>query len=100
MANPWALIITVVAVLAALVAMALRSRRWLPTRTKRQAAVHLSDGTSLSGVLWEVCPDVLVLRHARVLSASEHQNPPADGDVAVPRDRVVWLQILGVGGDL
>lgn len=95
MANPWALIITVVAVLVALVAVVLPGRRWLPGRTKRQAAVHLTDGTSLAGVLWEVCPDVLVLRNARVLSASEHQNPPADGDVVVPRERVAWLQILG-----
>jgi hypothetical protein len=58
-------------------------------------AVHLTDGTSLAGVLWEVCPDVLVLRHARVLAPQGHAEPSIDGDVAIPRPKVAWVQVVG-----
>lgn len=70
-------------------------RRWLDRRTRREVAVHLTDGTSLAGVLWEVCPDVLVLRHARALTGGTDAPVEADGDVAVPRGRVSWVQVLG-----
>jgi hypothetical protein len=44
-----------------------------------------------------VYPDVLVLRHVRVLDAAGDQTPAVDGDVAVPRARVGWMQILAAG---
>lgn len=89
------MVVLVVAGVLALVA----PRRWLSGRTRREVAVHLTDGTSLAGVLWEVCPDVLVLRAARVLDPAGNAEPPADGEVAIPRARVGWVQVLPGGGE-
>lgn len=86
------------ALLVWLLAERLIVRRWLAGRTRQQVAVHLVDGTSLVGVLWEVAADVLVLRAARVLDPAGNSEPPADGEVAIPRGRVAWLQVLP-GGD-
>lgn len=67
--------------------------KWLPGRVGRSVAVHTSDGRSLTGVLVAVHRDVLVLRHAQVLDDAG-QPVTADGKVAIPRGRVVFVQIL------
>jgi hypothetical protein len=69
--------------------------RWLPRRTRRSVAVHTSDGRSLSGILLAVHRDVVVLAHAKVLDDAG-QPVAVDGDVAIPRARVAFVQVLPV----
>lgn len=71
--------------------------KWLDRRVKRRVAVHTADGKSLLGVLVGVYPDVVVLRHARILDAGSDTTPALDGDVAVPRSQVSFVQILPKG---
>ncbi len=70
-------------------------RRWLDQRTRRSVAVHTTAGQSLTGLLVTVAADVIVLRHARILDAHSDTRPPLDGDVAIPKSRVAFVQVLG-----
>lgn len=74
-----------------------RSSRWLDGKTRRSVAVHTTGGQSLTGVLVTVAADVLVLRHARILDPHSGGTPPLDGDVAVPKSRVAFVQVLAAG---
>lgn len=72
--------------------------KWLDGRVKRRVAVHTSDGKSLLGVLVAAYPDVLVLRHARILDPGSDTPPALDGDAAVPRKNVSFVQVLPADG--
>lgn len=68
-----------------------RSRRgsWLSQKTRRKLAVHLSDGTTVTGLLAEETPDGIVLSPAEWETETQLL-----GDVYLPRAQVLFLQVL------
>jgi len=71
------------------------ARHWIDKLTRRNVVVHLTDGTSLSGVLLEVHGDCLVLTAARVLA--DDGSVAVDGETVIPRTRISWMQDLTPG---
>lgn len=71
-------------------------RSWLDKLERRTVVVHLSDGSSLRGVLAATYSDCLVLAHAAFLgqSAGEQVVVPVDGEAVLPRGNVSWVQTL------
>ena len=59
---------------------------------RRRVVVALSNGISVSGVLWTRSIRHVIIRDATV--HSEGQNIAADGEVIVDRSQVVYIQAL------
>jgi small nuclear ribonucleoprotein (snRNP)-like protein len=71
--------------------------RWINRLTRRTVVVHTRDGQSLRGVLVGAYRDCLVLSHAVYLAGEGEVN--VDGEVAVPRQTVGWLQVIPPRGE-
>ncbi len=61
--------------------------------TRETVAVHLTNGASLRGVLLATHRDCIVLAHA-VLLQEDGSTLPLDGEQVVPRQQLLWLQLL------
>lgn len=68
---------------------------WLDDLTLETVVVHTRDGMSLKGLKSTVYEDCLVLREARVLE-DEGMTRVLDGEIAIPREQVHFLQIVSV----
>ena len=72
--------------------------RWLNRITHSTVVVHTVDKQSLKGVLRATYSDCLVLVDATFMGPAGDghgtMNVPVDGQVAVPRDKVAWVQVL------
>jgi small nuclear ribonucleoprotein (snRNP)-like protein len=66
--------------------------RLIEKLARETIAVHLSDGTSLKGVLVAVHGDCIVLESAVTLTEEGHV--PIDGQAVLPRAKIAWLQRL------
>ena len=60
--------------------------------------VSLKTRQAVEGVLWETSGDVMLLRHAQLLEPGRDAKP-MDGEVAVPREEIEFVQILAVNGN-
>jgi hypothetical protein len=69
---------------------------WLDDLTLDTVIVHTRDGMSFRGLKSSVYDDVLVLKEARVLE-DEGMSTVLNGDVAIPRERVHFIQLLPSG---
>ena len=67
---------------------------WLDALTLETVVVHMThDGPSLKGLKVVVHDDCIVLRD--VITLDEHGSTALDGTVVVPRDRVMFMQLVG-----
>lgn len=71
----------------------MRLRRYIDGMERESVVVHTKTGSSISGVLISVHRDCVVLRHAKLLSASG--SVVIDGEAIVPRAEVEWIQRPG-----
>ena len=69
---------------------------WLDDLTLETVIVHTRDGMSFKGLKSTVYDDSLVLKEARVLE-DEGMSTILNGEVAIPRERVHFIQILPAG---
>lgn len=60
--------------------------------TLRQVIVNTKTGKAFAGVLWQRRRDYLVLRNVEMLQG--RQRVPLEGELAVARDNVDFLQVL------
>jgi hypothetical protein len=67
-------------------------RSYLKTLARASVVVHTGDGRSVQGVLVGEYRDALVLRHA-VYLIPDGRREQLDGDVAIPRRNVSFLQV-------
>lgn len=58
---------------------------------RRQVIVNLVDGSALAGILFRQAGPLLILKNATVLERGA-QPAPAEGDLVVERDRVLFIQ--------
>ena len=64
-------------------------------RVERQTViVNLVSGTSVRGVLMAVYRDCIVLRHASAAPNGARELVDVDGEQAIPRGNVDWIQVL------
>lgn len=64
----------------------------------RRAIVSLKTGRVFRGVLWEQRAEFLVMRQVEQLKDPEvraSQVIPIDGELALPRENVEFVQVLG-----
>lgn len=73
------------------VVLLLARGRWLRARTLRTVVIHLTDGTSIRGVLADSGRHGLVLTFARYLDAEA--EVPLVGETLIPRERVLVIQV-------
>lgn len=66
---------------------------WLDGLTLETVIVHTRDGQSFKGLKSVVHDDCLVLRD--VLLLDEDQSQELNGLIAVPREQVAFLQVVG-----
>lgn len=66
-----------------------RGRCWLSKRLGYTLTIHLTDGSTVEGVLSTDAADCLVLTAARFLDDSP---VPLAGEVAIPRNRILFMQ--------
>jgi hypothetical protein len=70
-----------------------RQRRWLDALTLETVVLHMThDGPSLKGLKLAVHDDCIVLRDA--IALGEASSNVLDGEVVVPRDRVLFMQLV------
>lgn len=70
---------------------------WLDELTLDTVIVHTRDGMSFKGLKSSVYEDSIVLKEARVLE-DEGMSTVLNGDVAIPREQVHFIQLLPVSG--
>jgi hypothetical protein len=63
---------------------------------RRLVRAHMTGGQSFEGVLIHRSPDCYRLAMPKLLS-EEDQTLPLDGEVELPRERVLFLQLLAKG---
>jgi len=69
-------------------------KRWLRDRIKRTVSVHTEEHT-FEGVLWEECPDGLVLNGASLVRSVADGGPLAmTGETWIPREKITCVQVL------
>lgn len=68
-------------------------RGWLRRKLAESIVVHLTTGDSVAGFLEETSKDGLILRAARFLDNDTHV--PLAGELFVPRERVLFVQVGG-----
>lgn len=71
---------------------------WLEQLTLDTVIVHTTDGLSFKGLKQTVYDDSLVLKEARVLEGETGMSKILDGEIAIPRERVHFIQLLPPGG--
>ena len=81
--------------LCALLWLAWQARRPAALRARQRVVVNLRDGTAVEGALWHAGRHSITVRGAVVHQLGEVQGTPADGDVTVPVDQVLWVQSYG-----
>ena len=69
---------------------------WLDDLTLDTVIVHTRDGMSFKGLKSSVYDDSLVLSEARVLE-DDGVSKILDGEIAIPREQVHFVQLLPVG---
>lgn len=69
---------------------------WLDDLVLETVIVHTTDGMSFKGLKSSVYDDSIVLSDARVLE-DEGMSTVLNGDVAIPRERVHFIQLLPAG---
>ena len=65
-------------------------------KRKRLVRVHQTDGPTLEGILLQRRPDYRLA--APKLIEAEDVTLPLDGEVEIPRERVVFVQLLAQAG--
>lgn len=65
---------------------------WLDDLTFDTVIVHTTDGMSFRGLCSSVYNDCLVLSQARMIE--DDMSTVINGDVAIPREKVHFMQIL------
>jgi hypothetical protein len=63
-------------------------------RRRRLVVVHQHQGPTIEGVLVHRSMDCYRVAKASLLEA-EGQTVPLDGEIEVPRERVLFLQLVG-----
>jgi hypothetical protein len=63
---------------------------------RRLVRAHMNSGPTLEGVLTHRSVDCYRLAMPKLLEA-EDQTVPLDGEVEIPRERVLFLQLLARG---
>lgn len=63
---------------------------------KRLVRIHQADGPTLEGILIQRRPDYRLA--AAKLIVEEDQTQPLDGDAEIPRERVLFVQLLAKAG--
>jgi hypothetical protein len=74
------------------VAEDLRDRR---LAVRRRVVVNLVDDQAVAGVLWRRHRRLVVLRSAELVQPGR-EPVRMDGDVVIERDRINWVQIVGM----
>lgn len=69
---------------------------WLDGLTLDTVIVHLKTGVSIKGLKRTVYDDALVLSDARVLE-DEGMSSMLNGEIAIPRENVDFMQVVGDG---
>jgi hypothetical protein len=64
---------------------------------RRLVLVHQENGPTIEGILVHKGTQWLRLTAPKVIAA-EDQTQSLDGDVEIPRERVVFVQLLAKGG--
>lgn len=67
-------------------------RGWLERLEVEPILIELTDRRTIAGYLRAVHADALVLEHARYLGAELDGPIEMGGEVAIPRDRIAWVQ--------
>ena len=65
-------------------------------RRKRLVRVHQADGPTLEGILLQRRPDYRLA--APKMLETEDQTHSLDGEVEIPRERVLFVQLLAKAG--
>lgn len=65
--------------------------RWLRARIKETVTVHLTDGTTIEGVLVDHSRQGLVLSFAKYLD--EEVSVPMAGETLIPQEKVLLVQV-------
>lgn len=70
---------------------------WLGYPFVRRVIVSTKDGKDFRGILWDRHGDYLVLRDAELLQGQGRNTIQTriDGELAVPRENVAYIQVLG-----
>lgn len=92
-----ALLVQGVILLAAIITAAVLWVRNARIGVRQRILANLTDGSAVEGVLWARRGRLLVLRDA-VLHERGSQPVPADGEVLLDRDRVLFVQARYGGG--
>lgn len=69
---------------------------WLDALTLETVIVHTTHGPSLKGLKAAVHDDCIVLREALIL---EDSATKLNGDVVIPRERVLFMQLVAPDTD-
>lgn len=70
------------------------AKRYLPTVISETVVVNTRDGNSIRGALVASHGDVIVLKGAVYLGATDG-DVTIDGEAIIPRERVEWIQRAG-----
>jgi hypothetical protein len=70
---------------------------WLDDLTLETVIVHTRDGFSFKGLKSSVYDDALVLSDARLIEG-DGMSKIMDGELAIPREQVHFIQKLSSGG--
>ena len=65
---------------------------WIESVLRKRIIVHLKNGDSIDGSLWETMDDGIVLRAAQLLNAEGPATTMA-GEVFIPRENVAFAQL-------
>lgn len=61
-------------------------------RLRKQVIVTLKDGAAFAGILFDVDPELVILRNTA--SISDHgERVPVDGEVILPRTEIAFIQL-------
>jgi small nuclear ribonucleoprotein (snRNP)-like protein len=61
-------------------------------RLRKQVIVTLKDGQAFAGILYDVDPDIVVLRNSA--SVGDHgERVPVDGEVLLQRSEIAFYQL-------
>lgn len=60
-------------------------------RLRKQVIVTLKDGSAFAGVLFDIDPDIVVLRNT--VSIGDEKRVPVDGEVLLERKEIAFYQV-------
>ncbi len=75
--------------------MRLFSRHKTLMRAKKKVRVYIQDGPTIEGILAGRTKREVILWAPKVLSAEQEKPVEVSGHVEIPRERVLWWQVIG-----